>query len=337
MEYSFNMGIWNSVFAVPAEIVDKHLKLAGKEQLKVILWMLRHSGEDFSVEDAAKATGIRDENAEEAIDYWVDAGLLTKKGSRLLPASGSPVSAVQREPLSDPAAKGLALQTKAEKKEERPAKKRMTRPDGVYVATRIGESSDLKFLMEETENTLGKTLSPALSSSLVQIHEDYGLPVEVIVMMIHYVKSIGKTGTSYIEAVARDWAQNEVFTVEAAESKLRELDEKSMAWKKLESVIGTYHRSPSKNEENAAYKWIYEWRLRQELLGEAYERCVDKTGKLSIAYMNKILEKWHHAGFKTLDDVDKKDKQPNKDSKESKKSYDINELEEMNFFNPLEE
>lgn len=336
MKYCFNMGIWNSVFAVPAEIVDKHLKLAGKEQLKVILWMLRHSGEDFSVADAAKATGIRDENAEEAIDYWVDAGLLSKDGHHLLPASPDPVPASAAELPHSPAAEA-AIPAEPAGKPDRPAKKRMARPDGVYVATRIGESPDLRFLMEETENTLGKTLSPALSSSLVQIHEDYGLPVEVIVMMIHYVKGIGKTGTSYIEAVARDWAQNEVFTVEAADAKLRELDEKNLAWKKLESTMGTYHRSPSKNEENAAYKWIYEWHLAQELLGEAYERCVDKTGKLSIAYMNKILEKWHHLGFKTLDEVKTKDEKLSKDSKENKKSYDINELEEMNFFNPLEE
>lgn len=336
MDYSFNMGMWNSVFAVPSEIVDKHLKLAGKEQLKVILWMLRHSGEDFSVETVAKATGIRDENAEEAIDYWVDAGLLAKDGSRLLPASPGPVLSAPQERFPAPAVKETAPPdtTDDRKKTEKPAKKRMTRPDGVYVATRIGESPDLKFLMEETENTLGKTLSPALSSSLVQIHEDYGLPVEVIVMMIHYVKSVGKTGTSYIEAVARDWAQNEVFTVEAAESKLRELDEKNMAWKKLESVMGTYHRSPSKNEENAAFKWIYQWRMAEALLGEAYERCVDKTGKLSIAYMNKILEKWHHLDLKTLDDIKKKDEQP---KQENKKSYDIDELEHMNFFNPLEE
>ena len=29
MEYKMNLGSWNSVFAVPGDIVDKHLRLAG--------------------------------------------------------------------------------------------------------------------------------------------------------------------------------------------------------------------------------------------------------------------------------------------------------------------
>ena len=37
MEYKLNLGSWNSVFAVPSDIVDKHLKLAGAVQLKVLL------------------------------------------------------------------------------------------------------------------------------------------------------------------------------------------------------------------------------------------------------------------------------------------------------------
>ena len=48
MEYRLHMGPWNSVFAVPTALVDRYLKLAGKEQLQVLLWMLRHGGEAFS-------------------------------------------------------------------------------------------------------------------------------------------------------------------------------------------------------------------------------------------------------------------------------------------------
>ena len=53
MEYKLDLGAWNSVFAVPCNIVDEHLRLAGAAQLKVILWVLRHAGEAFSVEDIA--------------------------------------------------------------------------------------------------------------------------------------------------------------------------------------------------------------------------------------------------------------------------------------------
>ncbi len=51
MSFSINLGNWNSVFAVPSAVVDEHIKLAGSAQLKVLLWVLRHAGEEFSAED----------------------------------------------------------------------------------------------------------------------------------------------------------------------------------------------------------------------------------------------------------------------------------------------
>ena len=44
MSYHINLGQWNSVFAVPASLVDQHIKLASEAQLKVLLYILRHSG-----------------------------------------------------------------------------------------------------------------------------------------------------------------------------------------------------------------------------------------------------------------------------------------------------
>ena len=38
MDYRLDIGMWNQVFAVPCALVDRHLKLAGKEQLQVLLY-----------------------------------------------------------------------------------------------------------------------------------------------------------------------------------------------------------------------------------------------------------------------------------------------------------
>ena len=47
MKFSINLGMWNSVFAVPTQVVDQHLKLAGGVHLKVLLWLLRHAGDVY--------------------------------------------------------------------------------------------------------------------------------------------------------------------------------------------------------------------------------------------------------------------------------------------------
>ena len=35
ISYTVSIGIWDSVFAVPSDVVDRHMKLAGAAQLKV--------------------------------------------------------------------------------------------------------------------------------------------------------------------------------------------------------------------------------------------------------------------------------------------------------------
>ena len=84
MAYRLDLGMWNQVFAVPCALVDRHLKLAGKEQLQVILFALRHAGESFGPGDLAAALGMTEDAALDALDYWTDRGLLALQGEELL-------------------------------------------------------------------------------------------------------------------------------------------------------------------------------------------------------------------------------------------------------------
>ena len=93
-------------------------------------------------------------------------------------------------------------------------------------------------------------------------------------MLLHYAKDVGKTGTAYLDSVARDWAESGVFTLEAAEKKLQELEEHRQAWAKVQSAAGLPRRAPSRKEEDAAYRWVYQWKFTGEMLRAAYERCV---------------------------------------------------------------
>ncbi len=319
MGYKIDAGMWNSVFAVPADVVDKHLKLAGKEQLKVLLFLLRYNDKIHSVEEITNHTGIDKSGVEDAIDFWIQQKLIKEIDAALLPDYENETSEI--------------FPLKEHEKTDKPEKKKLVKPDSVYIAKRITESADMKFLMHETENTLGKTISPALSSVLIAMHDDYGLPVEIIVMIIHYAKSVGKTGTSYIDSVGKNWASENVFTIADAEKKLHELDEKQMAWRKVENILGIFHRAPSPKEEEFSYRWIKEWNLSSELITEAYNRCIDKTGKLSMSYMNRILEKWHNKGLNSLDEIEKAEKKKT----EKAKSYDIDEAEDLLFFIPPEQ
>ena len=323
-EYRLDAGLWNQVFAVPCAVVDRHLKLAGKEQLQVLLWALRHAGEGFTPGGLSQALGLSEEMAEEALEYWTAQGLLMENAGELSPA---------------PQPEGLAPAASAQPAPvPLPPKKRMVKPDTLQLAARMEESEGVRFLMQQAESILGRTLSPAMTTLLLTITDDYGLPPEVTVMLLQYAQEVGKTGTAYIDSVARDWAEGQVFTLEAAERKLTDLSERRLAWNKVSAAAGLPKRSPTKKEEEAAFKWVKEWGFSPDMLTAAYERCADNTGKFSAAYIGRVLESWHAAGVRTLEDLaayeEEKKAPPEARGKPApaEKSYDIDELERLSFF-----
>lgn len=336
MAYRLDIGLWNQVFAVPCGLVDRHLKLAGKEELQVILYLLRHPGEALEPQALGDALGMPLEKAQEALEYWVDRGLVALQGEELSPVPQQEAPAAAARPAQPQPAGEQAPPPQEEKpagEKKLPPRKRMVRPDAGHLAARMSESESVRYLMQEAEATLGKTLSPAMTSLLLTITDDYGLPVEVTVMLLHYAKEVQKTGTAYIDSVARDWAESGIFTLDAAERKLQELSQRRLAWGMVESAAGLPRRSPSKREEEAATRWVYQWGFSREMLSAAYDRCADNTGKFSAAYINKVLEGWHNAGIRTVEQLQEAERQKQEEQKKDQKSYDIDELERLSFFN----
>lgn len=336
MSFSINLGVWNSVFAVPCSLVDQHIKLAGALQLKVLLWVLRHAGESLTVEGVAKSLGANPADVKDAMSYWTETGMIAESSGteNYAPGKATP-KAEAREPAvpSPPAAQPdrLAEQPKPEPHAAPP--KRMPKPDGVFIAERISQSQEIGFLMQESQQILGRPISPGLSSTLLLLHDDYGLPADVILMLLQYVKSRGKDNTSYIETVGRNWSAENILSHQMAEEKLRKLDEIAGAWRVIEQTVGISHRSPSTREEQYANRWILEWKFSSKMVREAYERCVNATGKLSMSYMNRILERWQKEGVFTPEQAALEQDEKAKTTQKGKEAatYDIEEFERLSF------
>lgn len=311
MNFSINLGAWNSIFAVPSALVDQHIKLAGAVQLKVLLWTLRHAGEPFTPQDISAALNINAADIQDAMQYWIETGLVSEssEGDRVRLSPSAPVSisaaiyAQAPESIPQQIPELIANPIPAQVSEAPEPKPhiphRIPKPDGLFVATRINNDQEISFLMQEAQQLLGRPISPGLSSTLLFVHDDYGLPVDVIIMLLQYVKGRGKDNTNYIETVAKNWSEEGILSHEKAEEKLRRLDEANKAWTMVEKEIGISHRSPSPREEQYACRWLMEWKFSVKMVRAAYERCVDAINKLSLSYMNRILERWLREGITT--------------------------------------
>ena len=71
MGYKLELGAWSAVFAVPNALVDRYIKEADGDQLKVMLWLLRHNGRPYAAADLAAALGITPQRVDTALGFWI--------------------------------------------------------------------------------------------------------------------------------------------------------------------------------------------------------------------------------------------------------------------------
>ena len=321
MNLSINLGAWNSIFAVPCGVVDKHIKLAGAAQLKVLLFILRHAGEKISTIAIANALSMSEIDVKDSMQYWLETNIISKASLANFDenfnvsggnSNNNDVCVINKEINRLPC--------------------RIEKPDSAFVAKRIDESDEISFLMQEAQIILSRPISNSDSATLLMLHDTDGLPVDVILMLMQYAISIGKRSMKYIEKMAISWANEDIDTIEKAENKIRVLENYRKAWVSVEKIIGIEHRAPSLKEDETANRWVNIWKISDDLIKEAYDRCVNSKGKYILSYMDGIIKRWYSSGIKNLTQVVDSDKLKKSQKEQEQKikeetSYDIDEYE----------
>lgn len=333
MNLSINLGTWNSIFAIPCDVVDKYIKLAGVAQLKVLLFILRHAGQNLSIDIISQALSMNQPDVKDSIQFWVEINIISIKDNIIQPyyEKSVPVDTTlkQTSPNNDNSKTTCSINDNAKLNRQI---SRSQKPDIDFVVKRIKESPEISFLMQEAQVILARPISNSDSATLLMLHDTDGLPIDIIIMLMQYAMSIGKGNMKYIEKTAIMWAQEEIDTIEKAENKIRTLEDYKKAWNTLEKIIGIEHRSPSSKEDEAANRWINIWKMPDDLIKEAYDRCVNSKGKYILNYMDSIIKRWYDSGIKTLlqanqEDKYKKQAQNIKNNNSEFTSYNIDEYE----------
>ena len=306
MAYRVIVKCGGGAFFVPNEAAE-NLKLCTAGQLRVLLFALSKGFSETSPESVAEELGIIPEDAKDLLDYWVGRGILECDGVSApvsVPKTVSPspqVSEPKREVPKAPETK-LTMKEVQQIKESDPA---------------------VAHVFAEAERLLGKTFTTSDSETIVWLISYAGIAPEVLITVIAYCASIGKNNFFYIRKTAIEWLENGIDTIEAAEERMRVLEE-AKSWEgEVKRVLEIYGRSLVSKEKEFCESWrIYG--ISSELIHFAYEKCIEKTAKLSFPYINKILLSWHQKGIKTVSEAAAE----NKPKDESKKtSFDLDELE----------
>ena len=290
MSYQINLGQWKSVFAVPSALVDQHIKIASEAQLKVLLYLLRHAEEELSDEQLSSALRLSEEEVKNAVDFWIERELLAHSEGVLAPSAAVKT---EQKPV---------IPAEEKPKKQHTALSRARRPDPDHVSKLLRENKLLSQFMEEAQGIMQKTLSPGDTATLVMLYDSFGLPCEVITLLIQHLSSTGNANMRSIEKMGINWADDGIRTVQDAEAKIAQLNASREAWGRVSSLLGIRNVGhPTKAQMENAHRWLDTWSFNDEMIVEAYERCVNTKGEYNMSYTNAILKRWHEKGINSLD------------------------------------
>lgn len=340
MSIKLNLGAWNTVFAVPSKVVDEGLKFADGAKLRVLLYILRNCGEMLDEEIISKATNVSVTDIPEILDYWVSMEILAKTDDTYIPVQSNAITQnISNKEIkqTDSREKEIAKSDISKKQEEpkpRVAVSKPQKPDYVFTAQRLAVDDELKFLVDEAQTSLGKILSNSDIATLLMLKDTCGLPLDVILMVIQYCLSIDKGNMRAIEKIGVEWADAGVYSVEAADNKIKQIKQTSKNFSIVSSAFGLKNvGSPTKKQLEYGDKWVGEWKFSPQMLREAYERCVDSKGTMSLRYIDGILKRWNASEIRNLEELKRFESNSSKPQSKSKSSYDIDELEKINTLN----
>lgn len=328
MEFKVNSGIWGTMFGVPAIVADNFLKLASSEQIKVLLYVLRHSGNICSDEDIAMNTGVNPAQVNDALLFWQQVNVLSPQGGTAFASSPliQPVSttAVQPvltpQPVSVPAAQVTpAVHNTSPTQNEAPLETKASKRhnySGTEISAIMKDSNDISELLKTAESMLGP-LRNGMMNSLIWMYDFLGLKKEVILTLTSYCVQTDRASTQYIEKIACSWAENDINSLTQAQEEIQKLSSANDFTEKILKLFEMNRRPSSKERE-----FIESWKnagFSSELIHLAYEKTIEQINKLSFAYINRILESWKESGYFSVKEVkdaesafrSKKDKQSN--------------------------
>ncbi len=309
--FSVDPRVYSSMFSLPAEVADKHLKFASGEQLKVILCIFRNP--QITVEELPRLVNITLAQAQECVEYWIDAGVLYSEKAEKITATEKETETsggdMPKVPLPEI---------------------HFTNPTQEEIEQVLNSNGSLKRLFNEAQEILGKTLGYSMQCTIYSIVNFYGIKPDVANCLLHFSRSIGKTSQNDIQKIAKYWAEHSITDMAAADDYITETERAKELFVKLAQRTGNDTEIPSFAVLDLICEWI-RWGYGIDEIERAFEimKAEKQTGRLewnNFRHMNGTIKVWRKTGMQTLEEIEKGTKKFGGKKSEEKKdsSFDIN-------------
>lgn len=263
--------------------IDKYLPKARGEYIKVYITGLKYcvSGE-LGVNSSILASTLHllETDVINAWNYWNDEGII-----KMVPIDN----------MNNFRIEFLDLDSSPNENE-----------DSIDLLKELNNSST-KDMLQDIEKLISRPLSPKEMTMYIGWQKDFSFPLEIILMLIQYSVSKGKTDSRYIEKIAMSWNDANIRTIEDAQTYIKKHEDKWVNIRKILNYLGFKDAEIMKPQEEMLDKWISVYKLPLEVIYKACEICFERINKADFKYIDAILNNWLKDGIKTLEDIAAKD------------------------------
>lgn len=288
--------------------IEKYMPNARGEFVKVYLLMLKHSiaGEPgISGPILASSLNLLESDIMNALNYWSDLGV---------------IKLTSIDPMNNFSVEFLDL-----------SEDNFTPNKEVNLLDAL-ENKGINDMLKDIEKILGRTLSTKEMEMYLGWQKEFSFPSELILLLVEYCASKGKSDYRYIEKVALTWHDMNITTMAQAQNYIKQTEDKWIKIREILSYLGIKNNDLMKPQEEMIDKWLTTYNFDLDVIKKACNICADRLNRADFKYIDGILTNWFNNNIKTLDDIAVKDKQFKKNYK--KNTYNKNNS--SNGFNNFE-
>lgn len=288
--------------------IEKYMPNARGEFVKVYLLMLKHSiaGEPgISGPILASSLNLLESDIMNALNYWSDLGV---------------IKLTSIDPMNNFSIEFLDL-----------SEDNFTPNKEVNLLDAL-ENKGINDMLKDIEKILGRTLSTKEMEMYLGWQKEFSFPSELILLLVEYCASKGKSDYRYIEKVALTWHDMNITTMAQAQNYIKQTEDKWVKIREILSYLGIKNNDLMKPQEEMIDKWLTTYNFDLDVIKKACNICAERLNRADFKYIDGILTNWFNNNIKTLDDIAVKDKQFKKNYK--KNTYNKNNS--SNGFNNFE-
>lgn len=267
--------------------IDNYMSKASGDYIKVYILGLRYclAGElGINTISISSMLNLSEDTILEAWNYWNNEGII-----KITQIDSMGNYSIEFFNLSN-----LSKENKKEKEEE-------------TLHSEL-ENTSIKDMLQDIEKLLGRPLSTKEMSMYLSWQNDFNYTPEIILLLIQYSLSKGKTDYRYIEKIAIAWHDAKIKTVDDAQAFIKKHEEKWLKIKKILKYLGIQSNDVMTPQEQLLTKWINVYKFPLQVIYKACDICFERINKADFKYIDGILNNWFKNNIKTLEDIEKKDK-----------------------------